>query len=180
MRKSSLAIAAAAVVAANLLVAGIAVTSQEKQEQAVKQIRAEQQQQTQQVAEQMNANNEELQRRLHRLEQEQVSRSQRTATRMMEVTAYTCGPESTGKGPGHPEYRQTTSGYRIGYEEKVIAAPPEIPFGTRIYVPGYGWGVVRDRGGAIKGNRLDIHIEHKSDADDWGRRTIPVKIEYPQ
>ncbi|MBX7245378.1 MAG: 3D domain-containing protein, partial [Candidatus Sumerlaeaceae bacterium] len=24
------------------------------------------------------------------------------------------------------------------------------PFGTRMYIPGYGWGVVGDRGGAIK------------------------------
>ncbi|MEZ4568257.1 MAG: 3D domain-containing protein [Desulfobacterales bacterium] len=32
-------------------------------------------------------------------------------------------------------------------------------FGTRLYVPGYGYGVVEDRGSAIKGpTRLDLFI----------------------
>jgi hypothetical protein len=31
------------------------------------------------------------------------------------------------------------------------------PFGTRMYVPGWGWGMVTDRGSAIKGpDRIDL------------------------
>ena len=39
----------------------------------------------------------------------------------------------------------------------IAADTAHYPFGTKMYIPGYGWGVVEDRGSAIKGpNRLDI------------------------
>jgi hypothetical protein len=51
------------------------------------------------------------------------------------------------------------------------------PFGTRMYVPGWGYGVVTDRGGAIKGkNRLDIYFDDHEDALEWGRRQVKVQI----
>ncbi len=51
-------------------------------------------------------------------------------------------------------------------------------FGTRMYIPEYGWGVVEDRGGAIKGpNRLDLYFKSHKKALKWGRKTIPVQIE---
>ncbi|MCF8110674.1 MAG: 3D domain-containing protein [Desulfobacteraceae bacterium] len=51
------------------------------------------------------------------------------------------------------------------------------PFGTRMYVPGYGHGVVEDRGAAIKGpNRLDVFCSSHSKALQWGRRKVGVKI----
>lgn len=51
------------------------------------------------------------------------------------------------------------------------------PFGTRMYIPGYGKGVVEDRGGAIKGpKRLDLyHWSHRG-AMKWGRKKVPVTI----
>jgi hypothetical protein len=52
------------------------------------------------------------------------------------------------------------------------------PFGTRMYVPGYGWGRVEDRGGAIKGPaRIDIFYHSHRDALQWGRRRVNVTIE---
>ncbi len=49
-----------------------------------------------------------------------------------------------------------------------------------MYVPGYGWGVVEDRGGAIKGpDRIDIFYDSHSDALQWGRRRVRVIIERP-
>ncbi len=51
------------------------------------------------------------------------------------------------------------------------------PFGTRMYIKGYGYGVVEDRGGAIKGpNRLDLFYSSHSKALQWGRRQVMVKI----
>ncbi len=51
------------------------------------------------------------------------------------------------------------------------------PFGTRIYIPGYGYGVVEDRGGAIKGkNRLDAYYNSHKRALKWGRQKIKVNI----
>lgn len=50
-------------------------------------------------------------------------------------------------------------------------------FGTRMYVPGYGWGVVEDRGSAIKGStRLDLYMDSHSKALHWGRRKLPVLV----
>lgn len=52
------------------------------------------------------------------------------------------------------------------------------PFGTRMYVEGYGWGRVEDRGGAIKGpNRIDLYFDAHGDALQWGRRKTWVLIE---
>ncbi len=64
-------------------------------------------------------------------------------------------------------------------EDGTIAADTQYyPFGTRMYVPGYGWGVVEDRGGAIKGpDRIDLYYKSHSDALKWGRRKVAVTIE---
>lgn len=52
------------------------------------------------------------------------------------------------------------------------------PFGTRMYVPGWGWGRVEDRGRAIKGpDRLDILFRTHRQANAWGRRHVNVWIE---
>jgi hypothetical protein len=50
------------------------------------------------------------------------------------------------------------------------------PFGTVMYIPGYGKGVVKDRGSAIKGpNRIDIFFNSHRKAQKWGRQKLTVK-----
>lgn len=49
-----------------------------------------------------------------------------------------------------------------------------IPFGTRIYVDGYGFATALDRGSDIRGNRIDLFFESESEAMSWGLR--PVKV----
>jgi len=50
-------------------------------------------------------------------------------------------------------------------------------FGTRMYVPGYGWGIVEDRGGAIRGpDRIDVFFRSHKDTLRWGRRQVTVSI----
>lgn len=52
------------------------------------------------------------------------------------------------------------------------------PFGTRMYIPEYGWGVVEDRGGAIKGpKRLDVFMTWHWQTERWGRKDLEVEIE---
>ncbi|HID97907.1 MAG TPA: hypothetical protein EYP57_06945, partial [Thermodesulfobacteriaceae bacterium] len=49
------------------------------------------------------------------------------------------------------------------------------PFGTRMKVPGYGWGVVEDRGSAIKGpGRIDLFFSSHRKALEWGRKRLMV------
>ncbi len=66
-------------------------------------------------------------------------------------------------------------------EDGTIAADTKYyPFGTRMHIPGYGWGVVEDRGGAIKGpTHIDLYFNSHSAALEWGRRKLPVTIEIP-
>ncbi len=66
-------------------------------------------------------------------------------------------------------------------EKGTIAADTRYyPFGTEMYVPGYGWGIVEDRGGAIKGpNHIDLYFHSHSDPLDWGRKKVLVHIYKP-
>ncbi|NLO20969.1 MAG: DUF348 domain-containing protein [Syntrophomonadaceae bacterium] len=56
----------------------------------------------------------------------------------------------------------------------VAVDPSVIPLGSRIYVEGYGYATAADTGGAIKGNRIDLFMENKSQCLSWGKRTVKV------
>jgi hypothetical protein len=61
----------------------------------------------------------------------------------------------------------------------IAADTAHYPFGTRMYVPGYGWGVVHDRGGAIKGpDRIDILMKSHGKTEQWGRQRVAVTVKY--
>lgn len=65
----------------------------------------------------------------------------------------------------------------LPHDGTIAADTRYYPFGTRMYVPGYGYGRVEDRGGAIKGpRRLDLFFDSHRRAKHWGRRTIKVWI----
>eukprot|EP00898_Chlorokybus_atmophyticus_P009126 jgi/Chlat1/9214/Chrsp98S08476 len=55
------------------------------------------------------------------------------------------------------------------------------PFGTRMHVPGWGWGRVEDRGGAIRGpDIIDIYYRTHAAARQWGRRKVDVVLTLPR
>lgn len=95
----------------------------------------------------------------------------------MEVTAYCpctrcCGPKAQGL---------TASGKRVDYNAgRFIAADTTmLPFGTMVSIPGYHDGEpveVIDRGGAIKGNKLDVFFPDHHTALEWGRRHVMVFV----
>ena len=58
----------------------------------------------------------------------------------------------------------------------IIAAPPQYPFGTVMDVPGYGRAVVEDRGGAIRGNKIDLLFDTHQEALNFGRQKLEVKV----
>jgi 3D (Asp-Asp-Asp) domain-containing protein len=95
------------------------------------------------------------------------------------ATGYTAGIESTGKTPDHPEYGITYSGVRVKRDlYSTIAADLSIfPIGTILFIPGYGFGVVADKGGAIKGHRIDLYYETVEDVYKyWGKRKVQVYV----
>ena len=62
----------------------------------------------------------------------------------------------------------------------VIAVDPNvIPYGSKIYVPGYGWGTALDTGGAIKGNVIDIWMPTYNQCIQWGVRDLTIKVVKP-
>lgn len=66
---------------------------------------------------------------------------------------------------------------RSNPNQKVIAVDPNvIPLGSKVYVEGYGYAVAGDTGGAIKGNKVDLFMQNKSDALSWGRRNVTIYI----
>jgi 3D (Asp-Asp-Asp) domain-containing protein len=92
-----------------------------------------------------------------------------------EVTAYTAGPESTGKRPGDEGYGITASGETVR-ENYTLACPPSMAFGTRLEIEGIGERVCMDRGGAIKEGRLDVYIAELKEARQFGRQRLQVRI----
>ncbi|HET7657046.1 MAG TPA: peptidoglycan-binding protein [Bacillales bacterium] len=62
-------------------------------------------------------------------------------------------------------------------DSKVIAVDPSvIPLGSKVYVPGYGYAIAGDTGGAINGHRIDVYFQNRSQALNWGVREITVKV----
>lgn len=103
-----------------------------------------------------------------RLNYEQVSRGNRVnRTLKMEATAYSHG---CGNGDG------ITATGTIPAVGTIAVDPKVIPMGTKLYVEGYGYGVAADTGGAIKGNKIDLFMESRVEALQWGRREVEVKI----
>lgn len=95
------------------------------------------------------------------------------------ATGYTAGVESTGKNPNHPSYGVTYSGVMVKRDlYSTVAADLNVfPIGTILFVPGYGFGVVADKGGAIKGNRVDLFFNTVDDVyNQWGKKEIDVYV----
>lgn len=51
-----------------------------------------------------------------------------------------------------------------------------IPFGTRLYIEGYGYAIADDTGGAIRGNKIDLAMDTLEEAFQFGRRSVTVHI----
>jgi 3D (Asp-Asp-Asp) domain-containing protein len=100
-------------------------------------------------------------------------------TKKVVATGYTAGIESTGKQPDHPSYGITYSGVKVKRDlYSTVAADPNVfPIGTILFIPDYGYGVVADTGGAIKGNRLDLYYETVKDVySSWGKKQLDVYV----
>jgi 3D (Asp-Asp-Asp) domain-containing protein len=91
------------------------------------------------------------------------------------ATAYTAGPESTGKNPEHPGFGITFSGWKA--DIGVVAVDPNvIELGSIVYVPGYGYAIALDRGGAIEGNKIDVFFHDLQTALEWGVKEVEIIV----
>ena len=85
----------------------------------------------------------------------------------MQASAY------SAQDPGNGNYTATGSRLKKGI---VSVDPKLIPLGTRLYIEGYGYAVADDVGGAIKGHRIDLAYDSRSEALQFGRQTVKVYV----
>ncbi len=111
----------------------------------------------------------------------------------MQVTAYCACRECCGwkynwlgqkvyaYGPqkGKPkEIGLTASGTKA--RRGTIAADTDLyPMGTIMFIEGYGFGRVEDRGRLIKGRHIDLFFKSHERATAWGNKTMKVKVWKP-
>ena len=74
---------------------------------------------------------------------------------------------------------KTSRGY---YPQKQIIAvdPREIPYGTLVYIPKYGYAIAGDTGSALRNNKdhiaIDLFMDTYKEAIQWGRRDIIIYV----
>lgn len=95
----------------------------------------------------------------------------------MTVTAYS--PDEQSCGPFADGLTATLHSVKVNGTKFVAADTRLLPFGSLVTVPGYDDGhivPVLDRGGAIKGNKLDLMFPTHEEARQWGRQRLQVVI----
>ena len=109
-------------------------------------------------------------------------------TRTMEVTGYCkckkcCGWRRTWYGKSvvkgtktHKKVGVTASGVKAKPGRTIAADTSRYPFGTIMYVPGYGYGRVEDRGSAMAGDKIDLFFGSHKEALKWGRQKKSVQV----
>lgn len=96
----------------------------------------------------------------------------------MRVTAYCscsqcCGAFADGI---------TACNHHIQDGDRFVAADKNYSFGTKMLIPGYNNEQpveVKDRGGAIRGERLDVFFNSHQEALQWGVQYLDVLIQVP-
>ena len=89
---------------------------------------------------------------------------------IINASAYTAAADECGKSDGI-----TSSGIRAK-AGRTIACPANFPFGAKLKIADLGIFTCEDRGGAIKGNKIDIFVETKQQAFAFGRRNLEAQI----
>lgn len=58
----------------------------------------------------------------------------------------------------------------------IAVDPKVIPYGTKLFVEGYGFAIAADTGTAIKGNKIDVYFNTLKQARAWGAKYVKVYI----
>ena len=95
-----------------------------------------------------------------------------------EATAYCACEKCCGVwGENRPDGVVYTASGAVAQEGVTIAADWDVlPPGTVVFIDGLGERVVQDRGGAIKGNAVDVYFEDHDEALVFGRQTVRLYI----
>jgi 3D (Asp-Asp-Asp) domain-containing protein len=81
------------------------------------------------------------------------------------LTHYCCEEYKHICGTG---YGITATGTKVTAGRSVAVDPKMIPYGSKIYIEGYGWRIAEDCGGAVKNKHIDIAVATHSEALSMG------------
>ena len=70
----------------------------------------------------------------------------------------------------------TATGTQVTAGRTIAVDPSVIPYGTQVYIEGYGWRIAEDCGGAVKSNHIDVAVDTHSQALSMGTKTGGVWI----
>ncbi|KAF6630920.1 3D domain-containing protein [Paenibacillus sp. EKM208P] len=106
---------------------------------------------------------------------EQVNHKQDTyKSERFELTAYT---NNQGRSVHSKDYGRTASGKMTKSGVTIAADWRVLPKGTVVYIEGVGKRVVQDKGGAIKGHKIDVYVRTESEARQFGRKKhVKVRV----
>ncbi|QNR70188.1 3D domain-containing protein [Paenibacillus peoriae] len=91
-----------------------------------------------------------------------------------ELTAYT---NNQGRSVHSKDYGRTASGKMTKAGETIATDWRVLPKGTVVYIDGVGRRVVQDKGGAIKGHRIDVYVRTEHEAEQFGRKKhVKVRV----
>ena len=83
---------------------------------------------------------------------------------------------ASGKYAGRPKQVGITASGTKAKKGTIAADTSVYPFGTRMYIPGYGYGTVEDRGSAIQGGHIDLFFKRHHQAVHWGEQRLKIRI----
>ena len=94
------------------------------------------------------------------------------------VTAYAPYDNKSGMcNDGTPDTTATNTKPKRG---TIAADPKRIPYGTKLYIPEYGYGIVEDTGGALRKDkdniRIDVYMDTYEEAIKWGKKEMIIYI----
>ena len=85
------------------------------------------------------------------------------------ATAYDTSPAQNGG------YTISATGHKL--RRGIVAVDPKVvKLGTLLYIPGYGVGWAVDKGGDIRGKRIDLCDPSRSWCNRFGRRSVEVTV----
>ena len=114
----------------------------------------------------------EAERKAREAEKKAEESSNGRYTLRVQVTAYTAH-EAGDTGVAY-DGRPAIANHTLAVD------PDVIPLGSKVYIPGCGWFLAHDTGGAVEGHIVDRRLESHAEAVQWGRRTLEVIVIPPE
>lgn len=74
----------------------------------------------------------------------------------------------------------TATGTQVTAGRTIAVDPTVIPYGSQVYIEGYGWHIAEDCGGAVNGSHIDIAVSTHEQALSLGTKTGGVWILIPK